>query len=89
MLHGLKPVLQMSDSRDYKLDISSIPKDGEAARADARPFLMVHFACCGVYQRIYRSAGGERYEGHCPKCARPVKFRVGEGGTDARAFVVE
>lgn len=55
----------------------------------ARPFLMVHFACCGVYQRIYRSPGGERYEGHCPKCARPVKFRVACGGTDARAFVVE
>ena len=50
---------------------------------------MVHFACCGVYQRIYRSPDGKRYEGHCPKCARPVKFRVAEGGTDARAFVVE
>ena len=81
----------MSDPRDYKIDISSIPRDKSATPAprDARPFLMVHFACCGVYQRIYRSPDGERYEGHCPRCARPVKFRVGESGTDARAFVVE
>jgi hypothetical protein len=81
----------MSDPRDYKIDISSLPKNssGETTPRNARPFLMVHFACCGVYQRIYRSSDGERYEGHCPKCARPVKFRVGQGGTDARAFVVE
>jgi len=81
----------MSDPRDYKLDLSSMPKSGddEAHARDSRPFLMVHFACCGVYRRIYRSADGQRYEGHCPKCARPVKFRVADGGTDARAFVVE
>ena len=85
------PVLQkMSDPRDYKLDLSSMPKQTEeSAPRDARPFLMVRFACCGVYQRIYRSSDGLRYEGHCPKCARAVKFRVGVGGTDSRAFVVE
>jgi hypothetical protein len=80
----------MSDPRDYKLDLSSLPKQADASQSrDAKPFLMVHFACCGVYQRIYRSPDGQRYEGHCPRCARAVKFRVGEGGTDSRAFVVE
>jgi hypothetical protein len=81
----------MSDPRDYKLDLSSLPKDQSAKKSPSqpRPFLMVHFACCGVYCRIYRSPDGKRYEGHCPKCARPVKFRVGDGGTDARAFRVE
>src|SRR5947207_15490161 len=81
----------MSDPRDYKLDVSSLPpgEREEKTSRESKPFLMVHFACCGVYQRIYRSADGLRYEGHCPKCARPVKFRVGEGGTDSRAFVVE
>jgi hypothetical protein len=81
----------MSDPRDYKLDLSSLPnkEPAQTPSPGARPFLMVKFACCGVYQRIYRSPDGKRYEGHCPKCARPVKFRVAEGGTDARAFVVE
>jgi hypothetical protein len=81
----------MSDPRDYKLDITSMPRSDPAKTTapESRPFLMVHFACCGVYQRIYRSPDGQRYEGHCPRCARPVNFRVGEGGTDARAFVVD
>ena len=80
----------MNDPRDYELDLSSIPKQGDDhSTAGAKPFLMVHFACCGVYRRIYRSPDGARYEGHCPKCAKPVRFRVGAGGTDSRAFVVE
>src|SRR3954451_22590786 len=88
---NLGPREAMSDPRDYKLDLSSLPdrQKEEQSSAQPKPFLMVHFACCGVYQRIYRSADGLRYEGHCPKCARAVKFRVGEGGTDSRAFVVE
>lgn len=79
----------MTDPRDYKLDLStqSQEKSGEA-QPRSRPFLMVHFKCCGVYQRIYRTRDGTRYEGHCPKCARPVRFKVGEGGTDARTFEV-
>src|SRR3989442_1167716 len=81
----------MSDPRDYKLDLSSIPAQAPADEPSSqpRPYLMIHFACCGVYRRIYRSADGLRYEGHCPKCARPVKFRVGEGGTEFRAVVVD
>jgi hypothetical protein len=79
----------MNDPRDYKLDLTSLPKPEEPTRAESRPFLMVHFACCGVYRRIYRSADGARYEGQCPKCLRVVKFTVGQGGTDSRAFVVE
>src|SRR3954451_21912644 len=87
----LGPREAMSDSRHYTLDLSSLPdqQKEEQSSPQPKPFLMVHFACCGVYQRIYRSADGSRYEGHCPKCARAVKFRVGEGGTDSRAFVVE
>ncbi|MFO0832857.1 MAG: hypothetical protein U0637_13575 [Phycisphaerales bacterium] len=59
--------------------------------ADGRPFLMVTFRCrVGVvYQRVYRSADGQRYVARCPRCGRSVRFVVGQGGTGARAFVVE
>jgi hypothetical protein len=81
-----------SDPRDYKLSLSSIDHAGDGAaapNAQGRSFLSIHFACCKVYARIYRNSQGTAYAGHCPRCARPVSFRIGEGGTDARAFVVE
>lgn len=80
-----------NDPRDFKLDISSA---GSAAAgnsdgtATSRPFLSVHFACCSIYTRIYRSADGQHYRGRCPRCGQAVQFRVGEGGTDSRCFVV-
>ena len=81
-----------SDPRDYRLDLSSrgeapAGREGDALGVRARPFLSVHFACCGAYQRVYRAADGKHYEGRCPRCARPVRFVVGEGGTAARCFV--
>ena len=80
----------MADPRDYKLDLSSL-KSAELSSepaGPARPFLSVLFACCGVYQRLYRDPTGQHYAGHCPKCAKPVKFKVGDGGTSSRHFVV-
>lgn len=82
-----------ADPRDYKLDLLTAgdagPASGPTARpSEPRPFLSVRFACCGAYQRVYRSADGKCYEGRCPRCARPVRFVVGEGGTSARCFVV-
>ena len=87
----------MSDPRDYKVELSGADCAGAehqrtAVRGDIgpskRPFLSVHFACCGVYQRVYRDADGKAYRGRCPRCARAVTFAVGEGGTSARSFVV-
>lgn len=82
------------DPRDYKLDIAGIPTSEPTGRPAAQPyppraFLSVHFACCGVYQRIYRCEDGKSYSGHCPHCAKPVRFAVGPGGTDTRYFRVE
>jgi hypothetical protein len=57
--------------------------------ASGRPFLSVLFACCSVYQRIYRNAEGTAYAGRCPRCGKPVKFTVSPEGTDARNFIVE
>jgi hypothetical protein len=80
----------MTDPRDYKLDISNLDAaSGNATPNPARPFVSVLFRCCHAYQRIYRSADGTRYEGRCPKCARSVRFLVGDDGTSERFFVVE
>ena len=76
----------MPDPRDYRLDLTGAPKAPEAA--EKRPFLSVHFKCCGAYARVYRTAAADAYAGHCPRCARPVRFNVGPGGTDARTFEV-
>jgi len=82
------------DSRDYKLDLSSAARASLSTRESnsgpppGRPYLSVHFACCGAYQRIYRDADGRQYQGRCPRCARPVRFAVGPGGTTSRSFTV-
>jgi hypothetical protein len=77
-----------SDPRDYKLDLSTVPSQPESAPTEGKPFLSVHFACCGVYTRIYRNPTDPEYRGRCPKCGKPVRFVVGEGGTTSRTFVV-
>jgi hypothetical protein len=79
----------MSDPRDYKVELSSAQPAQSTDAAAQRPFLPVLFNCCRVYQRIYRNRDGTAYEGRCPRCARPVRFVVGAGGTDSRSFVVE
>ena len=86
----------MSDPRDYKLDVSSVPAAAQSASsgatgsraAQSKPYLSVRFACCRVYQRVYRDPDGRRYRGRCPRCAKAVTFAVGAGGTSARYFVV-
>lgn len=82
------------DPRDVKLDITSadVPAQGSgsqpAGAAAGRPFLSVQFACCSVYQRVYRDPNGTQYRGRCPKCGKTVTFAVGEGGTSSRTFIV-
>jgi hypothetical protein len=53
-----------------------------------RKFVGVRFACCDVYTRLYISGDGSGYQGHCPRCARRVRFAIGPGGSDARFFIV-
>lgn len=82
-----------ADPRDYHLDLSTdragdaVPGAGRAPTT-SRPFLSVHFACCGAYQRIYRDPDGTHYQGRCPRCGKPVRFVVGAGGTGVRTFTV-
>lgn len=39
------------------------------------------------YGRLYINNSGDAYVGHCPKCYRPYRIRVGEGGTSSRMFL--
>ena len=75
------------DPRDYKIELSSGAAESSPS-ATSRPFLSVHFACCGAYQRVYRDPDGKMYRGRCPRCAKAVLFVIGQGGTSARFFTV-
>jgi hypothetical protein len=68
------------------LDYTSDTQFPPSVKAEKRRFIGVHFACCDVYIRIYVNQDETAYEGHCPKCCRPVKIRIGPGGTSCRFF---
>jgi hypothetical protein len=54
-----------------------------------RPFLGIHFKCCNVYARIYLNAAGKAFAGNCPRCARPIRVRVGEEGSTSKFWSAE
>jgi len=69
------------------LDLSSDPPPrGDESSAPRRRYVGIHFACCAVYRRLYVNRDETAYEGHCPKCHRPVRLQIGPGGTDQRIF---
>jgi len=62
---------------------------GAANESDAgRRFIGVRFRCCGTYARAYLNKAGTTYQANCPKCSKPIRFKVGPGGTDSRFFEV-
>lgn len=67
---------------------SSRPQEPVNENPGQRPWLGVRFVCSGAYQRVYRSADSTRYIARCPKCAKSITFRVGQGGSEQRFFDV-
>lgn len=67
---------------------SSRPNEPISDHPQVRPWLGVRFVCAGSYQRVYRSPDATVYRARCPKCAKPINFRVGQGGSSQRFFDV-
>jgi hypothetical protein len=76
----------MARERD-RFEPSGAPAADESPTT-ARPWLGVRFRCAGAYLRAFKSADGTEYRVTCPRCAKCVRFAVGEGGTDQRFFEV-
>ena len=83
----------MDEPPPYHVDIASLGDMGSEAEGKSdlrgRPWVGIHFECCGVYTRIYRNREGTAYHGACPRCQRYVTLRIGPDGTDARFFIAE
>mgnify|MGYP001166944231 CR=1 FL=1 len=77
----------MRDPRDI-VDIPGLetPVPRERGHGEARPWLGILFACCGVYSRVYKHRSGRKYVGGCPRCGKPLEVSVGPGGTNHRFF---
>ena len=65
-------------------DASATPASAE--QAGDRPWIGIHFQCCGIYTRVYRQREATSYEGRCPRCAAKVSLRVGPDGVASRVF---
>ena len=72
------------DSLDLSTGASTPPPSPETP--GPRPWLSVRWRCCSTYSRIYRHPKATEYVGGCPRCGKPVRIKVGPGGTGNRMF---
>lgn len=75
-------VNSLPDASQDKISREPSGKD----KPEGRRYVGVRFHCCGVYVRVYVNKSGTAYEGRCPKCAKPVRLKIGDGGTNCRIF---
>ena len=79
----------MSRGPDYHLNLSSAvptPASPSTTARTPRAWLAIRWRCCSAYSRIYKSLDGTQYAGQCPRCAKPIRVQVGQGGTASRFF---
>lgn len=78
----------MSERPGQQVDLTSDAASPSPApsRAGGRKYLGIHFACCGVYSRIYLNPNGDAYQGECPRCRGKLRVPVGAGGVNSRFF---
>jgi len=81
-----EPDPSVPSSTPAKAFAKTKPGKTEAARGQRRPWVGIHFECCGVYARVYREPDASCYVGYCPRCQRRVTLRVGPDGVSARFF---
>lgn len=74
---------------NFILEVEAMEKDTSIKKRPMRPHISIHFKCCNVYSRIYLNHKGDAFAGHCPRCAAPVRIRVGQGGSAARIWRAE
>jgi hypothetical protein len=83
----------MEEDADYIVEISGQPPvsgpflEPKAATAlHKKPYVSIEFVCCNAFARVYINDCQDAYEGRCPKCLKPLKLKIGAGGTDSRTF---
>ncbi|TWT86761.1 hypothetical protein Mal64_35910 [Pseudobythopirellula maris] len=77
------------DTPGSQLDLASggsTPGRAAHGAEGQNPFVGVHFTCCDIYARVYRNHKQDAYAGNCPKCAKPIRLKIGAGGTSSRFF---
>ncbi|MGL6225680.1 MAG: hypothetical protein ACRC10_03530 [Thermoguttaceae bacterium] len=88
----MSPPLDLTSDPGFSTNRAPLPivsqLGGEKTNGDAdqKKFVGVRFNCCGLYVRVYLNKAGTAYEGRCPKCAKPIRLKIGPGGTDNRFF---
>lgn len=73
---------------DEPIELSSDPANAAERTVTGvrRPFLGIHFACCGVYSRIYVNASGSAFAGNCPRCGKRIEVGISPEGETGQFF---
>ena len=85
-IKGLSPKGSPSPAATSSTPAPSPTDQPSSTSLTGRPWLAIQWKCCSTYSRVYRNAAGDAYDGRCPRCGKPVRVKVGEGGTSSRFF---